>query len=240
MTADYTFVNERLAKHYGIPNVLGTDFRRVTLTDPNRRGLLGQGSVLLLTSIADRTSPVLRGKWVMEVLLASPPPAPPPNVPSLDDSVKATQGGKMLSTRERMEEHRKNPSCSSCHRVIDPLGLALENFDATGAWRIKDNGVSIDSVGELYDGTKMEGPAGLRQALLKHADLIKLSFTESLMTYALGRRVEHFDMPRVRAIVAEAGKNGDRISSFILGVVKSPAFQMSRIEPTETTTAEQR
>jgi mono/diheme cytochrome c family protein len=235
LTADHTFVNERLAKHYGIPNVLGEDFRRVTLTDPNRRGILGQGSVLLLTSIADRTSPVLRGKWVMEVLLASPPPPPPPNVPALDDSVKSTVGGKMLSTRERMEEHRKNPACNSCHRVIDPLGLALENFDATGAWRIKDNGVAIDSVGDLYDGTKMEGPSGLRQALLKHADLVKLSFTESLMTYALGRRVEHFDMPTVRSIVADAAKNDDRISSFILGVVKSAAFQMAKAEAVETT-----
>jgi len=235
LTADYTFVNERLAKHYGIPNVLGSDFRRVTLTDPNRRGVLGQGSVLLLTSIADRTSPVLRGKWVMEVLLASPPPPPPPNVPALDDSVKSTVGGKMLSTRGRMEEHRKNPACSSCHRVIDPLGLALENFDATGAWRIKDNGVAIDAAGDLYDGTKMDGPVGLRQALLKHADLVKLSFTESLMTYALGRRVEHFDMPTVRAIVADAGTNDDRISSFILGVVKSAAFQRSKAEPFETT-----
>jgi hypothetical protein len=240
LTADYTFVNERLAKHYGIPNVLGEDFRRVTLTDPNRRGILGQGSVLLLTSIADRTSPVLRGKWVMEVLLASPPPPPPPNVPALDDSVKSTVGGKMLSTRERMEEHRKNPACNSCHRVIDPLGLALENFDATGAWRIKDNGVVIDSVGDLYDGTKMEGPSGLRQALLKHADLVKLSFTESLMTYALGRRVEHFDMPTVRSIVAGAAKNDDRISSFILGVVKSAAFQMAKAEAVETTMAGQR
>ncbi|MGE3887243.1 MAG: DUF1592 domain-containing protein [Vicinamibacterales bacterium] len=235
LTADYTFVNERLAKHYGIPNVLGEEFRRVTLTDPKRRGILGQGSVLLLTSIADRTSPVLRGKWVMEVLLASPPPPPPPNVPALDDSVKSTVGGKMLSTRERMEEHRKNPACNSCHRVIDPLGLALENFDATGAWRIKDNGVAIDSVGDLYDGTRMEGPIGLRQALLEHADLVKLSFTESLMTYALGRRVEHFDMPTVRAIVADAGKNGDRISSFILGVVRSAAFQMAKAEAAETT-----
>jgi len=235
LTADYTYVNERLARHYGIPNVLGEDFRRVTLTDPNRRGILGQGSVLLLTSIADRTSPVLRGKWVMEVLLASPPPPPPPNVPALDDSVKSTVGGKMLSTRERMEEHRKNPACNSCHRVIDPLGLALENFDATGAWRIKDNGVAIDSVGDLYDGTKMEGPSGLRQALLKHADLVKLSFTESLMTYALGRRVEPFDMPTVRSIVADASRNDDRISSFILGVVKSAAFQMAKAEAVETT-----
>jgi len=235
LTADYTYVNERLARHYGIPNVLGEDFRRVTLTDPNRRGILGQGSVLLLTSIADRTSPVLRGKWVMEVLLASPPPPPPPNVPALDDSVKSTVGGKMLSTRERMEEHRKNPACNSCHRVIDPLGLALENFDATGAWRIKDNGVAIDSVGDLYDGTKMEGPSGLRQALLKHADLVKLSFTESLMTYALGRRVEPFDMPTVRSIVADASRNDDRISSFILGVVNSAAFQMAKAEAVETT-----
>ena len=236
LTADYTFVNERLAKHYGIPNIVGSDFRRVTIPDPNRRGLLGQGSVLLLTSIADRTSPVLRGKWVMEVLLASPPPPPPPNVPSLDDSVKSNAGGKMLSTRERMEEHRKNPACNSCHRVIDPLGLALENFDATGAWRAKDNGVAIDSNGDLYDGTRMEGPVGLRAALLRHSDLIKLSFTESLMTYALGRRVEPFDLPTVRRIVADAGRQGDRLSSFILGVVKSPAFQMGRVEDEPTTT----
>jgi mono/diheme cytochrome c family protein len=236
LTADYTFVNERLAKHYGIANVVGSDFRRVSIPDPNRRGLLGQGSVLLLTSIADRTSPVLRGKWVMEVLLASPPPPPPPNVPSLDDSVKSNAGGKLLSTRERMEEHRKNPACTSCHRVIDPLGLALENFDATGAWRARDNGVTIDANGDLYDGTRMEGPAGLRAALLRHSDLIKLSFTESLMTYALGRRVEPFDLPTVRRIVADAGRQGDRLSAFILGVVKSPAFQMGRVEDEATTT----
>ena len=236
LTADYTFVNERLAKHYGIPNIVGSDFRRVTIPDPNRRGLLGQGSVLLLTSIADRTSPVLRGKWVMEVLLASPPPPPPPNVPSLEDSVKSNAGGKMLSTRDRMEEHRKNPACNSCHRVIDPLGLALENFDATGAWRAKDNGVAIDSNGDLYDGTRMEGPVGLRAALLRHSDLIKLSFTESLMTYALGRRVEPFDLPTVRRIVADAGRQGDRLSAFILGVVKSPGFQMGRVEDEPTTT----
>ncbi len=153
LTADYSFVNERLAMHYGIPNITGNAFQRVTLP-PYRRGLLGQGSILTLTSVADRTSPVQRGKWVMEVLLASPPPPPPPNVPVLDDSVKANDGGKMLSTRERMEEHRKNPSCTSCHRVIDPLGLALENFDVTGAWRIKDNEVPVDVVGDLYDGTQ--------------------------------------------------------------------------------------
>ena len=141
LTADHTFVNERLAKHYGIPNILGDEFRRVTIADANRRGVLGQGSVLLLTSIADRTSPVLRGKWIMEVLLGSPPPPPPPNVPALEET-KAVDAGKTLSTRERMEEHRKNPACTSCHKVIDPLGLALENFDVTGVWRIKDNGVA--------------------------------------------------------------------------------------------------
>ncbi|MGE3490291.1 MAG: DUF1592 domain-containing protein [Vicinamibacterales bacterium] len=225
LTADYTFVNERLAKHYGIPNVMGSAFQRVALP-PYRRGLLGQGSILTLTSVADRTSPVQRGKWVMEVLLASPPPAPPPNVPSLDDSVKANEGGKMLSTRERMEEHRKNPACTSCHKVIDPLGLALENFDVTGAWRIKDNEVPVDVVGDLYDGTKMDGPAGLRDALLKHADVFMLGFTESMMTYALGRRVEYTDMPMIRTIVRNAGKSGNRFSAFVLGVVNSPAFKL--------------
>jgi mono/diheme cytochrome c family protein len=235
LTANYTFVNERLAKHYGIPNILGDTFRRVTLADPNRRGILGQGSVLLLTSVADRTSPVQRGKWVLEVLLGSPPPPPPPNVPALEET-KAAVGAKLLSVRERMEEHRKNPACAPCHRVIDPLGLALENFDATGKWRIKDNGVSIDAVGELYDGTRMDGPTGLRSALLKHSDLMIFSFTESLMTYALGRRVEHYDMPRVRELVRDAKKNDYRLSSFILGVVNSPAFRMSKVAPTESTT----
>jgi len=238
LTADYTFVNERVALHYKVPNVTGPDFRRVTLTDPNRRGLglLGHGSVLALTSVADRTSPVQRGKWIMEVLLGSPPPAPPPNVPSLDDSVAAAQGAKVLSVRERMEEHRKNPSCNSCHRVIDPLGLALENFDVTGAWRIRDGDSGIDSNGDLYDGTKMQGPQGLRDAILRHKDVFMLSFTESLMTYGLGRRVEHFDLPTVRAIVRDAGKADHKMSQFILGVVKSPAFQMGRLEPAETTT----
>ncbi|MSO62320.1 MAG: DUF1592 domain-containing protein [Acidobacteria bacterium] len=225
LTADYSFVNERLAKHYGIPNVIGGAFQRVTLP-PYRRGLLGQGSILTLTSVADRTSPVQRGKWVMEVLLASPPPPPPPNVPALDDSVKANEGGRLLSTRERMEEHRKNPACTSCHKVIDPLGLALENFDVTGAWRIKDNEVPVDVVGDLYDGTRMDGPAGLRAALLKHSDVFLTGFTESLMTYALGRRIEHTDMPTVRNIVREAGKSNNRMSAFVMGVVSSPAFKM--------------
>ena len=237
LTADYTFVNERVAKHYGIPNVTGSAFRRVKLPDERRRGLLGHGSILTLTSNGDRTSPVMRGKWVMEVLLGSPPPPPPPNVPALDD-VKPVAGAKFLSVRERMEEHRKNPACTSCHRVIDPLGLALENFDVTGAWRIKDNEVPVDATGDLYDGTKMAGPAGLRAALVKHKDAFLLSFTESLMTYGLGRRVEHYDMPAIRAIVKEAARNDNRISSFIVGVVKSPAFQMTRTEDRTITTEE--
>jgi hypothetical protein len=234
LTADYTFVNERLAKHYRIPNVMGNGFRRVQIPDEHRRGILGHGSVLLLTSVADRTSPVLRGKWIMEVLLGSPPPPPPPNVPDLEET-KSVKNAKLLSVRERMEEHRANPACNSCHRVIDPLGLALENYDATGAWRIKDNGVPVDPTGELYDGTKIDGPAALRQALLKHSDVILLSFTESLMTYALGRHVEHDDMPTVRAIVREAAANNNRFSSFIAGIVRSPAFQMSTIESPHTT-----
>jgi len=227
LTADYTFVNDRLAKHYDIPNVSGAQFRRVHVPE-YRRGLLGHGSILTLTSVADRTSPVLRGKWVMEVLFGTPPPPPPPNVPALDDSVKASAGGKLLSTRERMEAHRKNPACNSCHRVIDPLGLALENFDVTGAWRIKDNEVPVDAIGDLYDGTKMDGPAGLREALLRHSDMVLRSFTENLMTYALGRRLEYTDMPAVRTIVNDAARHDNRLSSFILGVVNSAAFQTGR------------
>jgi Protein of unknown function (DUF1592)/Protein of unknown function (DUF1588)/Protein of unknown function (DUF1587)/Protein of unknown function (DUF1585)/Protein of unknown function (DUF1595) len=226
LTADYTFVNERLAKHYGIANVTGPAFRRAALPD-YRRGLLGEGSILTLTSVADRTSPVLRGKWVMEVLLGTPPPPPPPDVPALDDSVKASAGGKHLSTRQRMEEHRSNPSCNSCHRVIDPLGLALENFDATGAWRIKDNEVPVDVIGDLYDRSQVNGPAGLRDALLRHSDMVLRSFTENLLTYALGRRLEYTDMPAVRTIVNNAARQNNRMSAFILGVVGSTAFRMS-------------
>ena len=231
ITADYSFVNDRVAQHYGIANVSGPGFRRVALPD-TRRGILGHGSILVLTSNADRTSPVYRGKWVMEVLLGSPPPPPPPNVPELDE-VKPTASGRTLSVRERMEEHRKNPTCNSCHRVIDPLGLALENYDPTGAWRIKDNEVAVDPVGVLYDGTRVEGPASLRSALLRHKDAVVLSFTESLMTYALGRRIESFDMPAVRAIVRDAARNDYRLSAFIRGVVRSAAFQRGRVPPAD-------
>ncbi|MEY4635945.1 MAG: hypothetical protein RJA55_1743 [Acidobacteriota bacterium] len=237
LTADYTFVNERVAKHYGLPNVNGPDFRRVALTDENRRGLLGQGSILALTSVADRTSPVLRGKWVMEVLLASPPPAPPPNVPALEET-KGDDAGVQLTTRQRMEQHRANPACTSCHKVIDPIGLALENFDVTGRWRVRDNGTPVDSAGDLYDGTKMAGPPGLRAALLKHQDMFVLSFAERLLTYSLGRRVEYFDMPAIRKITREAAKQNHKFSAFVMGIVTSQAFQMSKADVVETTTVE--
>ena len=232
LTADYSYVNERIARHYGIPNVTGPAFRRVTLPE-TRRGLLGHGSILVLTSVADRTSPVMRGKWIMEVLLGSPPPPPPANVPALE-ATSAAAGGKLLSTRERMEEHRKNPACVSCHRVIDPLGLALDNFDVTGKWRIKDNDVPVDAAGVMYDGTKIDGPAGLRAGLLKHQDVFLQTFTENLMTYALGRRVEYYDMPAVRAIVRTAAITDYRLSSFVLGIVNSAAFQTRASDATET------
>ena len=228
LTADYTYVNERVARHYGIPNVTGNEFRRVSLP-ADRRGILGHGSVLTLTSIADRTSPVMRGKWVMEVLLGSPPPPPPPNVPALEETKGTTETGRALTVRERMEQHRSNPQCTSCHRVIDPLGLALENFDATGKWRIRDGSIAVDTSGQLFDGTAIAGPDGLRDALLRHKDVVLLSFTRSLMTYALGRRVEAEDMPAVRRIIRNAEAQNYRISAFIAGIVESDAFRMARL-----------
>lgn len=224
LNADYTFVNERVARHYGIPNVSGPQFRRVDLKGTPRRGILGQGSILALTSVADRTSPVQRGKWVLEVLLGSQAPAPPPNVPALDDTKAVTEGGKVLTVRQRLEEHRKNPACNSCHRVIDPLGLALENYDVDGRWRIKDSGAAVDSVGMLYDGTPLDGPDGLRKALLGHSEAVLRGFTEYLMTYALGRRIEPRDGPTIRAIVREASRSGYKFSSFALGVARSAPF----------------
>ncbi len=226
LTADYTFVNERLARHYGIPGVAGTEFRRVTLQDENRRGILGHGSILTLTSHADRTSPVLRGKWVLEVLFGSPPPPPPPDIPDLE-ATDAAQDGRFFTVRERLEMHRSNPACRSCHRVIDPIGLALENFDVTGGWRIKDEGRPVDATGELYDGTPLSNAADLRRALLARPEALARNFTENLMAYALGRRVEYYDMPTVREIARQAAENDYRMSEFILGVVESPAFRMS-------------
>ena len=225
LTANYTFVNERLARHYRLPGVVGEHHRRVTWAPGEpRRGLLGHGSVLALTSYADRTSPVLRGKWVMEVLLGSPPPPPPPDVPDLDDTA-AAEGGRLLSVRERLEQHRRSPACSSCHRMMDPIGLALEHYDVTGAARVKDNGNPVDSSGELYDGTAVASAADLRAALLKRPSAIARTFTENLMAYALGRRVEHFDQPAVRAVARAAEADGLRLSRFILEIVGSPAFR---------------
>jgi hypothetical protein len=230
LNGDYTYANERVAEFYGIKGVAGPEFRRVSLAGTHRRGILGQGSILLQTSLSDRTDPVLRGKWVLEVLLGQPPPPPPPNVnTNLDESAKAVQNGKTLSIRQRLEEHRDNPFCASCHSTIDPIGLALENFDVTGAWRTTDNnGVAVDPNGTLYDGSRLDGLQGLDAALLRHQDTILRVFTENLMTYALGRRIEFSDMPTVRAIIRGASLHGDRFSSFVLGIVHSDAFQMNR------------
>ena len=229
LTADYTFVNEQLAKHYGIPGISGTDFQRVQLSAGERRGLLGHGSILLLTSHADRTSPGLRGKWAMEVLLGTPPPPPPPDIPDLE-ATDAAKDGRFLTVRERMEIHRSNPACRSCHRVIDPIGLALENFDVTGGWRIKDQGRLVDSTGELYDGTSITSASDLRTALLKRPESLVRTFTQNLMAYALGRRIDYYDMPTVRDIGRKAAAKDYRMTEFILGVVNSPAFQMSQVE----------
>ncbi len=226
LNADYTFLNERLAEHYRIPNVSGSHFRRVTLTDQNRRGLLGQGSTLMVTSYATRTSPTLRGKWVLDSLLGTPPPPPPPNVPSLKEN---GENGTVLTMRERMEGHRANPACATCHRVMDPLGFALENFDATGKWRDKEGDKPIDASGLLPDGTKFQGPAELRQILLSKPDQFATTVTEKLMTYALGRGVEYYDQPALRKIMRDAGPEY-RWSSLILGLVKSAPFQMRRVE----------
>jgi cytochrome c553 len=228
-SAGYTFVDERLAKHYGIPNVIGSQFRKAPYPDGRRQGLLGHGSILTLTSHADRTSPVLRGKWVMEVLLGTPPPPPPPNVPDLEATAEA-EDGRLRTVRERMEQHRANPACASCHRMIDPIGLALDNFDVTGAWRIRDNGMPIDASSTFYDGTPLTGPADLRQALLKRSGVLVQNFAENLMTFALGRRLGHEDMPAVRAVVRQAAAEQQRLSAFVLGIVKSPAFRMKSAE----------
>jgi mono/diheme cytochrome c family protein len=225
MTADYTFVNERLALHYGIPNIKGSHFRRIPVMTEARKGLLGQGSILMVTSHTDRTSPVVRGKWILENLLGAPPPPPPAMVPPLNESAQR-EGGKVLSMRERMEEHRSNPACSGCHTIMDPIGLAMENFDAVGAWRSHERRVPIDASGQLLDGTKVDGIVELRRALLKQPEKFVGTVTEKLMIYALGRGLGYYDMPAIRSIVRESARNNYKFSTLIAGVVKSTPFQM--------------
>jgi mono/diheme cytochrome c family protein len=223
LNANYTFVNERLARHYGIPDIYGSRFRRVTITDDARRGLLGQGSFLLVTSYATRTSPVLRGKWILENVLGTPVPPPPPNVPALKENAP---GAKPLTVRARLEEHRKNPACAVCHKIMDPVGFSLENFDAVGQWRDVDSGNPIDASGVLVDGTKVDGPVALRKAILSHPDIFAATMTEKMLTYALGRGVDYYDMPVVRQIVRQMAKNDYHFSSLVLGIVNSAPFQM--------------
>jgi hypothetical protein len=224
MTADYTFVNERLAKHYGLTGVYGPQFRRVTLPGEARRGLLGKGSILLATSHADRTAPTLRGKWILENLLGTPPPAPPANVPPFEQTASA----KPRTIRERLESHRANPSCAGCHRTMDGLGFTLENFNAVGAWRVREVGGEVNAEGAMTDGQRAVGVTGLRAALLEHADVFVQTLTEKLMTYGLGRGLQEYDMPVVRRVVRDADAQDRTFSALIMGIVKSTPFQMRR------------
>jgi Protein of unknown function (DUF1588)/Protein of unknown function (DUF1592)/Protein of unknown function (DUF1585) len=234
LNADYTFVDERLARHYGIQGVYGPQFRRVKIADPNRRGLLGQGSILAMTSVATRTSPVYRGKYVLSNLLNTPPPPPPPNVPTLDESNKDSKIPKTV--RAQLELHRKNQPCAGCHRVIDPVGFALENFNAVGQWRDKGaDGAPLDVAGTLADGTQVNGPAALREAIAGRPDAFVTVVTEKMLTYALGRGLEPADMPVVRRIVKKAAQNDYRLSSIVMGIVESAPFQMrTKLEPVES------
>jgi mono/diheme cytochrome c family protein len=227
LTADYTFANQRLAEHYGIPNVYGSQFRRVALgPESPRRGLLGHGSILTVTSLATRTSPVARGKWVLENILGTPPPEPPANVPPLEKTDDGAATGEVLSLRKRMEAHRTNPACSGCHRIMDPIGFSLENFDAIGKWRTKEGSSSINASGELADGTKVDGPLSLQKGLMRYSPQFVRTVTGKLLTYALGRGVQYYDMPLVRRIVKDAARQNYRFSSVVLGIVKSAPFQM--------------
>jgi hypothetical protein len=230
LTANYTFVNERLAAHYGIPGVYGNRFRRVTFTDDRRAGLLGHGSILMVTSYPNRTSPVLRGKWLLENILGAPPPPPPADIPPLEENDEG--GGKVLTMRERMEQHRKNPACASCHVLMDPFGLALENFDAIGRWRTTEAGTPIDASATLPDGVVLQGPTSLRQVLASRREEFVAAVAQKLLTYALGRGVEYYDSPAIRAIVREAAPDY-RWSAIVLGIAKSTPFQMRlrRAEP---------
>ena len=223
--ADYTFANERLARHYGIDGVRGEAFRRVAYPDDRRRGVLGHGSMLVQTSFGNRTSPVLRGKWVMEVLMGTPPPPPPPDIPELEET-EGARDGRIRTTRERLEEHRANPACSSCHSFIDPIGLALDNFDVTGRWRVREQGSVLDTRGTFYDGTVIASAYDLSEVLLERPIPLVRNFTRNLMAYALGRSIDYRDQPAVRAIARAAAEDDYRMSSFILGVVGSDAFRM--------------
>jgi hypothetical protein len=226
LNADYTFLNERLARHYGIPGVYGSQFRRVPLTQDARRGLLGKGTILATTSRANRTSPVLRGKWVLDNLLGVPPSPPPPNVAA---GLKETSDdGRVLTVREQTEAHRANPACSVCHSLMDPIGFALDNFNGVGQLRTSDGGIPLDVSGTLYDGTQFEGPAGLRKLLLDREEQVVTTITEKLLTYALGRGLQSYDQPAVRKILREAAPSDYRWSSLIEGVVNSLPFQMRR------------
>ena len=228
-SADYSFLNERLAGHYDIPGVMGDAFRKVDYPeDSQRKGILGHGSVLLLTSMGNRTSPVLRGKWVMEVLMGSPPPPPPPSVPALEET-DAVEDGKVLTTRERMAIHRANPACASCHIMMDPIGIALDNFDVMGRWRLRENGMPVDTRGDFYDGTPVNGPAELADALLRRPVPLVRSFTEYLMSYAIARPVRTEDQPAIRAIVRASEPDDYRLSSLVLGVVLSDPFRMRSV-----------
>jgi hypothetical protein len=224
LTADYTFLNERLAQHYGIPNVKGSYFRRVTLPAGSpRAGLLGHGSILTITSYATRTSPVLRGKWVLENLLSSAPPPPPPDIPSLSTD---TPPDTPLSMREAMARHRASPSCASCHARMDPIGLSMENFDATGKWRDSVGGAPIDTTGAFPDGTRIDGVAGLRAELLRQRDQFASTAAEKLLMYALGRNLQYYDAPAVRTLLREAAPGGYRLQALVLATVRSRSFQM--------------
>jgi Protein of unknown function (DUF1592)/Protein of unknown function (DUF1588)/Protein of unknown function (DUF1585)/Protein of unknown function (DUF1587)/Protein of unknown function (DUF1595)/Planctomycete cytochrome C len=223
LRADYTFLNERLARHYGVPNIYGSRFRRVTITDEARKGLLGQGSILALTSHAERTSPVVRGKWVLDNLLGLPPGAPPPDVPSLKENEK---GARPKTMREQMAGHRANPACATCHKAMDPIGFAMENFDAVGAWRTREPGGPLDTSGELADGTRVDGIVDLRNAILARPEVFVRTMTEKLLTFALGRGVDYHDMPAVRSIVRQSPAGDYRFSSLMLGIVNSVPFQM--------------
>jgi mono/diheme cytochrome c family protein len=224
LNADYTFINERLARHYGIPDIYGSQFRRVKVTSEARRGLLGQASLLTVTSYPNRTSPVERGKWVLTNLLGVPPQPPPPNIPTLPEAT--TADGKVLSLRERMEKHRANPTCAGCHRVMDPIGFALESYDGIGRWRKTEDGAPIDTSGTLFNGANVDGVVGLRRNLVEHPEIFIGVMTEKMLTYALGRGLEYYDMPAVRRIVRDAKARDFRFSSIVLGVARSTPFQM--------------